>query len=78
MMLTFVVCTAFIFLSPQLPGWQVATGTVLVIGGLVIAGDLLENRTRFQWIEWVRVPLLVWFAASLWSATALAESQCSR
>ncbi|WP_286220579.1 sterol desaturase family protein [Marinobacter apostichopi] len=71
MMLTFIVCTAFIFFSPQLPGWQVATGTVLVIGGLVIAGDLLENRTRFQWLEWVRVPLLVWFAASLWGATAL-------
>ncbi|MEO9522198.1 sterol desaturase family protein [Marinobacter alexandrii] len=71
MMLTFVVCTVFIFLSPQLPGWQVATGTVLVIGGLVIAGDLLENRTRFQWLEWVRVPLLVWFAASLWSTMVL-------
>lgn len=71
MMLTFVVCTAFIFLSPQLPAWQVATGTVLVIGGLVIAGDLLENRTRFQWLEVVRVPLLVWFGMSLLSTTVL-------
>lgn len=70
MMLTFAICTVFIFLSPQLPAWQVATGTLLVVAGLVVAGDLLENRTRFRRLELVRIPLMLWFAVSLWGAIA--------
>ncbi|MCG8520498.1 MAG: sterol desaturase family protein [Pseudomonadales bacterium] len=67
MAVTFVVCTLFIFLSPQLSSMQLVAGVLLTVGGLVIANDLLENRRRYWWTELVRMPLMLWFAVSLWT-----------
>ncbi|MGP4846031.1 sterol desaturase family protein [Marinobacter sp. 1Y8] len=67
MAVTFVVCTLFIFLSPQLSSLQLAAGVLLAVGGLVIANGLLENRNRYRWAEVLRMPLMLWFAASLWT-----------
>ncbi|MEX2474026.1 sterol desaturase family protein [Marinobacter sp.] len=67
MAVTFVMCTLFIFLSPQLSALQLAAGVLLVISGLVIANDLLENRSRYRWGEALRMPLMLWFAVSLWT-----------
>ncbi|TNE98523.1 MAG: sterol desaturase family protein [Gammaproteobacteria bacterium] len=67
MALTFVVCTMFIFLSPQLSAMQLAAGVLLVISGLVVASDLLENRTRYRWMEFLRFPLMLWFGITLWT-----------
>ncbi|MDP4548724.1 MULTISPECIES: sterol desaturase family protein [Marinobacter] len=67
MVVTFVVSTIFIFLSPQLSAMQLAAGVLLVVSGLVIANDLLEGHDRYRWIEWLRMPLMLLFAANLWS-----------
>ncbi|SFM32096.1 sterol desaturase/SRPBCC family protein [Marinobacter zhejiangensis] len=67
MAVTFVVCTLFIFLSPQLSAWQLATGVLLVISGLVVASDLLESHHRYRWGEALRMPLMLWFTVHLWT-----------
>ncbi|MFT5591903.1 MAG: alkylglycerol monooxygenase [Oceanicoccus sp.] len=69
MLVTFSVTTLFVFLAPSLSGAQLIIGVGLILTGLVIANDLLENKTRFTLIEIVRLPLILWFAATLWFST---------
>ena len=69
MLLTFMVTTMFVFLAPTLSAAQLAIGVILIVAGLVIANDLLENKKRYALLEIVRLPLIVWFASTLWFST---------
>ncbi|MGR6872191.1 sterol desaturase family protein [Pseudomonas sp. HK3] len=69
MLVTFLVTTLFVFLAPSLSGAQLIIGVGLILTGLVIANDLLENKTRFALIEIVRLPLILWFTSTLWFST---------
>lgn len=70
MIITFVVASMFILVSPTLNGLLLALGSVLIILGLVIANELMENKKRFLPCELIRMPLLAWFALTLWGTTS--------
>ena len=60
-LLTFFSGTLFIFFSPQL-GWDLKLlGAVLILLGIIIVADLLENRVRLLPLELVRLPVMVGF-----------------
>ena len=69
MLLTFIVSTMFIFLAPSLSAAQLMIGVGLILSGLVINNDLLENKKRYALLEVVRVPLVLVFATTLWFST---------
>ena len=69
MLLTFFVATVFLFVAPTLSGKTLLLGLALILSGLVIANDLLENNKRFVIFEVLRLPIMVWFASSLWMTT---------
>lgn len=73
MLLTFIVSAMFVFLAPTLHWHQLALGTFLILSGLVIANDLLENQKRTIPMEMIRLPIMVWFASSLWLSTVTTE-----
>ena len=67
MLSLFATASMFVFLGPQLSVWQLTSGTLLIVSGLVMANELLENKFGYRFVEVIRVPLLLWFAATLWS-----------
>ena len=73
MLLTFFVSAMFIFLAPSLEGLKLFLGVGLILSGLVIANDLLENKKRFMPIEIIRLPLTIWFASTLWLSTMTSQ-----
>jgi hypothetical protein len=73
MLLTFFVSAMFIFLAPSLEGLKLFLGVGLILSGLVIANDLLENKKRFVTIEIIRLPLTIWFASTLWLSTMTSQ-----
>ena len=66
MLITFCVAAMFVFLAPTLNAQTLAIGVTLILSGLVIANDLLENKRRYAWLEIIRLPVMLWFASSLW------------
>ena len=66
-LMTFVTGVMFIFLSPQLGLEMKLGGAVLIVIGLVVVGDLLENKSRLVAVEAIRLPLMLAFIYSLWS-----------
>ncbi|CAM3542386.1 sterol desaturase family protein [Parendozoicomonas haliclonae] len=65
-LLTFVAAVMFIFLSPQLDGFIKGAGALILLGGVVAATGLLENKPQYFLLELVRLPAMVWFIATLW------------
>lgn len=63
--LTFTVGVIFIFLSPQLTVELKIGGALLLVMGLIVVGDLLENKSRLIPLEMVRLPLMLWFMHTL-------------
>lgn len=69
MLITFGVAAMFVFLAPTLSAEKLALGVGLIVSGLVIGNDLLENKKRYALIEIIRLPLMLWFASTLWFST---------
>jgi sterol desaturase/sphingolipid hydroxylase (fatty acid hydroxylase superfamily) len=65
-----LMAVMFLFLAPTLSAVSLALGTILLVYSLVVVNDLLEGNKRFAWLELVRVPLIVWFASTLWLTTS--------
>jgi sterol desaturase/sphingolipid hydroxylase (fatty acid hydroxylase superfamily)/uncharacterized membrane protein len=65
-----IVAIMFIFLAPKLSGIMLASGTILIVYGLVATNDFLEGRQRFFLLEVVRLPLMFWLASTLWFTTS--------
>lgn len=63
----------FLFLSPQLSGWQLLLGVGLILSGLVMIARFMEGKRRFMEIEMFRQPALLWFIAVLWSLPITTE-----
>ena len=77
MLAIFVLSTMFLFLSPTLSSLYLATGVVVIVGGVFIANQFLENNFRNWFVELIRVPLMVWFMGVLWltpSSTTVVDS----
>jgi len=60
----------FTFLAPVLSASQLAIGAILILLGLVVTTDFLEGNRKYALIEIVRLPVLAWFASTLWLTTA--------
>ena len=65
-----LVAVMFIFLAPTLSALTLALGTALLVYSLVVVNDLLEGHKRLAWFEIIRVPLILWFASTLWFTTS--------
>lgn len=70
MLTLFFLSFIYLFLVPTLSPWMLFLGASLIISGLVIAGELLENKRKYQPVEFIRFPLMLWFTFSLWFTPA--------
>ena len=66
-MLTFVAGTMFIFLSPQLGLAYKIAGALILVTGVIVATNLLENKNKLIPLEAVRLPLMLGFIYALWT-----------
>lgn len=73
MLLVFIAATMFIFLSPQLSAVEGIVGSFIVIGGLVTANAMMENRRRYAWFELLRLPAILMLIAYLWAKPITTE-----
>ena len=64
------VAVMFIFLAPTLAGSTLLLGTVFLVYSLVVVNDFLEGKKRLAWFELARLPVLLWFASTLWFTTS--------
>jgi len=77
MLVIFSVSTMFLFLAPKLSAFELTLGVMVIVGGVVIANQFLENNLRYWFVELVRLPLMLWLASSLWltpSSTTVVNS----
>jgi len=77
MLAIFVLSTMFLFLAPSLSSLYLVTGVVVIVGGVFIANQFLENNFRNWFVELIRVPLMIWFIGVLWltpSSTTVVNS----
>jgi len=70
LLLMIVFAAMFIFLSPSLEAWQLVAGATVIVAGLVVVNELLENKVRFAWIELIRVPVFLWLMSVFWATTS--------
>ena len=57
----------FIFLSPQLGLAYKIAGALILVTGVIVATNLLENKNKLIPLEAVRLPLMLGFIYALWT-----------
>ncbi|WDE00321.1 sterol desaturase family protein, partial [Thalassomonas actiniarum] len=65
MLMIFYLSCSFILLSPMLPTLSILVATVLIVTGLVSANALLENKLGYLGVETLRLPVMLYFSATL-------------
>jgi len=73
MILMFAAATMFIFLAPQLSMAEGIIGSVIIIGGLVAANGLMENKKRMAYWEVLRLPAMIALIGFLWTKPVTTE-----
>ena len=70
-----LVAVMFIFLAPTLAAGNLVLGTTILVYSLVVVNDLLEGNKRLAWFEAIRIPLIIWFASTLWLTTSTTRNE---